>query len=74
MFVCLSVCLFVCVLLNQLNMAACIDLIFSMHSPIDPICALGYKKLDSTIIFLLMTKRVVLYKLNECNTKKVSQM
>jgi len=32
------------VLLNQLNMAACIDLIFSMLSPIDPICALGYKK------------------------------
>ena len=41
----MSVCLFVCVLLNQLNMAACIDLIFSMHSPIDPICALGYKKI-----------------------------
>ena len=40
MFVCLSVC----VLLIQLNMAACIDLIFSMHSSIDPCCALGYKK------------------------------
>ena len=38
------VCLFVCVLLNQLNMAAHIDLIFSMHSPIDLHCAIGYKK------------------------------